>query len=162
MVGEQAWLTEIIERRHALGQDTYDEVWEGVYHVAPNAGTEHARVGAEVLIALASRARRLELVTSTAFNLGTGRSDYRVPDGGLAREAPHGTYAATALVVLEVVSPDDETYDKFAFYLDRGVREVLVAHPLERWVKCYVNAAGSLRSTAAAGSSAWRWCSSPS
>jgi len=120
VVGEQAWLTEIIERRHALGQDTYDEVWEGVYHVAPNAGTEHAQVGAEVLIALASRARRLELVTSTAFNLGTGRSDYRVPDGGLAREAPHGTYAATALVVLEVVSPDDETYDKFAFYSTVG------------------------------------------
>lgn len=34
-------LVALIERRQALGLDTYDEVWEGTYHVAPAA---HPRV----------------------------------------------------------------------------------------------------------------------
>jgi len=138
VVGEQPWITEVIERRRALGQDLYDEVWEGVYHVAPNAGTEHGQVGFQVLMALASQADRLGLVGTQPFNLGTGKTDFRVPDGGWFDRAQAGVYAATARVVLEVLSPGDETYEKFAFYLERGVAEILVAHPTERWIRCYV------------------------
>lgn len=46
----------------------------------------------------------------------------------------------TAEIVLEVLSPDDET---FVFYARRGVRKLLVAHPLERWVRCRVLRGGA-------------------
>lgn len=36
-----------------------------------------------------------------------------------------------------VLSPGDEPYAKFDFYAVRGVQEILVAHPLERWVRCW-------------------------
>ncbi len=37
----------------------------------------------------------------------------------------------TADLVVEVRSPDDESYAKLDFYAAKGVREVLVLHPAE-------------------------------
>lgn len=63
--------------------------------------------------------------------------DFRVPDLGFHRTRPGVLYAPTAVVVVEVLSPDDETFEKFGFYAAHGVEEILVAHPQERWVRCY-------------------------
>ena len=41
----------------------------------------------------------------------------------------------TALIVVEVVSPDDETYQKFEFYFAHGVEELVVADPDSRTVR---------------------------
>ena len=35
-------------------------------------------------------------------------------------------------MVVEILSPDDETYEKLPFYATHGVEEVLVLHPEER------------------------------
>jgi Uma2 family endonuclease len=43
-----------------------------------------------------------------------------------------------AEVVVELLSPGDETYDKLDFYADLGVGEVLVVHPAERTVELFV------------------------
>jgi Putative restriction endonuclease len=48
-----------------------------------------------------------------------------------------GVYLPTAAIVLGIVSPDDETYEKFDFYFARGVEEVLVADPQRRAVEWY-------------------------
>lgn len=83
-------------------------------------------------------ANRAGLQTAAALNLGDGENDFRVPDGGWAEAgAPPGRYMTTMRAVLEVVSPDDETWEKFGFYAEHGVLEVLVAHPAERWVQCW-------------------------
>ena len=37
-----AEIERFVERRKALGQDTYDEVWEGTYHMSPAARGTHA------------------------------------------------------------------------------------------------------------------------
>jgi hypothetical protein len=37
-------LDEFIARRRALGQDVFDEVWDGEYHVVPGPSAEHGRV----------------------------------------------------------------------------------------------------------------------
>ncbi|MDQ3680552.1 MAG: Uma2 family endonuclease [Actinomycetota bacterium] len=34
----------------------------------------------------------------------------------------------------EIISPDDETYEKFGFYADHGVEEIIVADPAARSV----------------------------
>ena len=75
------------------------------------------------------------------FNLGVP-DDYRVPDGGYHRTAPGSTFVATAALVVEVVSPDDETFAKFDFYAAHGVEELVVADPQARRVRCWQQAPG--------------------
>lgn len=125
-----------LERRRALGQDTYDEVWEGAYHVAPYAHSHHGVVQAEILFALTGRAKRLGIVALSGCNIGTPQ-DFRVPDGVLCATAPDAVYVPTALLVVEVLSPDDETFAKLPFYAARGIHDVVIADPQERWVRCY-------------------------
>ncbi len=130
-------LEDFLARRRALGQDGHDEVWEGVYHVAPHAHTDHGILEFALGVVLSPHVQRAGLVATTAFNLGTGLLDFRVPDLGVHRSRPGVLHAPTALLVVEVLSPDDESYEKFGFYAAHGVQEILVADPEERWVRCY-------------------------
>ena len=139
IVGEQPDITAWLDRRRQLGQDGFDEVWEGVYHVSPNARSEHAQVAVQVMIAVEAQARDAGLVSAGPFNLGVDEHDFRVPDGGWFTASPGALYVPTAAVVLEVLSPQDETFAKFDFYAARGVQEILVAHPTERWVRAWLN-----------------------
>lgn len=137
----EAWL----ERRRALGQDGRDEVWEGTYHVAPH---EHARNGIlamELAAVLREAARRAGLRAGGSFNLGED-DDYRVPDLGFhdAGVTP-ALYHPTAPLVVEVLSPDDETYAKFDFYARHRVQELWVADPLERTLRCWQLREGAYR-----------------
>lgn len=149
VVGERpAELEALIRRRQELGQDGFDEVWEGDYHVAPNAHSDHGIVAAEVTSVLRPRARSVGLVTSGPFNLGEP-SDFRVPDGGFHCTRPGSLYVPEALIVLEVLSPDDETFRKFGFFARHGVQEVLVASPRERTVRCWVRDGDGFEESAA-------------
>ncbi len=57
-----------------------------------------------------------------------------MPDRGYHRSLPTSVWVPAAAVVVEVVSPDDETYEKFGFYAARGVDELIVADPAARTV----------------------------
>ncbi len=43
----------------------------------------------------------------------------------------------TAAIVVEIVSPDDETYAKFDFYAAHRVEEIIVADPTQKTVRCF-------------------------
>lgn len=129
-------LEALIERRQRLGIDTFDEVWEGSYHMAPAAHPSHGYVDNELAVLLAPHARAAGLVGTGPFNLGVA-DDYRVPDRGYHRSLPTSTWVPTAAIVVEVVSPDDETYEKLGFYAAHGVDELLVADPATRSVRCW-------------------------
>jgi len=131
-----AELDELIRRRRKLGVDTFDEVWEGSYHVAPAAHPAHGYIDNELAALLAPVARSVGLVGTGPFNLGDS-DDYRVPDRGYHRGLPTATWVPTAAVVVEVVSPDDETYEKFGFYAAHGVDELIVADPAGCTVSCW-------------------------
>ncbi len=137
-------LQELISRRRALGQDGFDEVWEGEYHVAPHAHSHHGLIAHRLAVLLDPYASRAGLMGSGAFNLGSPE-DYRVPDGGFHRVLPEGVYVASAPVVVEIVSPDDETFAKLGFYAAHGVVEVIVALPEASEVRCYDPATGKER-----------------
>jgi len=126
-----AELQALIERRQALGIDIFDEVWEGSYHVVPAPNAAHAYLDNVLAVLLHTYAEAAGLVGTGPFNLG-GPDDYRVPDRGYHRGRPTGTWLPTAAVVVEIVSPDDETFEKFSFYARHGVDEVLVANPSAR------------------------------
>lgn len=129
-------LEAVLERRRALGQDLYDEVWEGEYHMAPAPSHRHALLDDEVAAVLRPLARRAGLVGSGPFSLGRP-GDYRVPDRGLHRGRTDQVWVPTAAVVVEILSPDDETFDKFAFYARHRVDEVLVVDPVSQTVRCW-------------------------
>src|SRR5947209_16469162 len=78
----------LLERRHRLGQDLMDEVWNGVYVMNPAPAGRHAEVVQQLAEILGAPARAAGLVPMVSiFNLGEP-DDYRVPDGGLLRERP--------------------------------------------------------------------------
>lgn len=123
-----AGIAALIEQRRALGQDRHDEVWEGVYHMTPAPSARHAFVDEELAVVLHPYARAAGLFGSGVFNLGEP-DDYRVPDRGYHRQRLDAVWVRTAAIAVEITSPGDETYEKFAFYSTHGVDEILVADP---------------------------------
>lgn len=128
-------LEALIQRRKQQGLDRFDEVWEGVYHLAPAAHPAHGYVDHALAVLLHPYASRAGLVGTGPFNLGTSE-DYRVPDHGYHRSLPRDIWVSTAAVVVEVLSPDDETYDKLTFYARHDVTEIIIADPRERSIRC--------------------------
>jgi hypothetical protein len=124
-------LEALIESRRATGADLYDEVWEGDYHMNPAPRIPHAKLGARLAALLAHLAPARGLDVVDAFNIGAP-NDYRIPDLGLLRPGENGVYASTAAVIVEIVSPDDESWDKIPFYAAHAVDEIVVVDPVER------------------------------
>ena len=123
----------LLERRRKWGADTRDEVWEGVLHMNPAPHRRHAKIQARLLELLGPPARARGLTPLGEFNLGE-LENYRVPDGGLHRPGPDELYNATAALVIEIVSPNDETSDKLPFYAAHQVDELLIVDPETRTV----------------------------
>ncbi len=130
-------LISLISERQRLGLDTHDEVWQGDYHMAPAANFQHGRVGAELVGLFQAPARVAGLTVSLEFNVGDPQN-FRVPDLGVHRGQPSGVWIDSAAIVVEVRSPDDETYDKFDFYFERGIEEVLVTDLATKVVTWFV------------------------
>lgn len=127
---------ELIARRRQLGIDTYDEVWDGVYHVTPAGNGEHGALQGG-LMALLRGARPAGTAATGPINLGDERN-YRVPDVALvARDQLDRVWLPSALLVGEVLSPDDDTYDKFDHYEAHGVEEILVVDPRRQCVEIW-------------------------
>jgi hypothetical protein len=86
-----------------------------------------------VLLDAPARAAGL-LPTMHEFNLGASEHDFRVPDGGLHRPGAAGVWLGTAALVVEIRSPDDETWQKLPFFAAHEVDEVLIVDPSDRSV----------------------------
>jgi Uma2 family endonuclease len=136
----------LLARRRRAGADRLDEVWEGVYHVVPSPSGEHADIAQQLAEPLGPLARAAGFVpTMHEFNVGESKHDFRVPDGGLHRGRPHGTWHATAALVVEIASPGDESWAKLPFYASHRVDEVLIVDPTERSVALLALADGEYR-----------------
>ena len=141
-----AELEALIARRKTLGLDLYDEVWEGEYHMAPEAHLHHACLDDEVAAVLRPPAKRAGLIGTGPFNLGEP-ADFRVPDRGLHRSVPDSAWASTAAMVVEILSPDDESYEKFGFYAAHEVDELLVVDGRRRTVELFALRGGGYERT---------------
>ncbi len=124
---------QLLERRRRSGADRRDEVWEGVLHMAPAALRRHADLQAQVIAILHGPARARELRATGEFNLGD-KDDYRIPDAALLEPGSDELYVPTAALVIEILSPGDESWDKLPFYAARRVDEILLVDPDERTV----------------------------
>lgn len=126
-----------LARRRELGQDLYDEVWEGIYHVAPAAHPWHGYLDNVLAVLLDPYARRAGVVGTGPVNVGED-GDYRVPDRAYHRSLPSSVWVPTAALVVEVISPDDETWAKFGFYARHRVDEICTAEPRTRDLRWFV------------------------
>jgi Uma2 family endonuclease len=133
-----------LARRRALGQDLFDEVWEGTYHVAPASHPWHGYLDNVLAELLGPYARTAGLVGTGPFNLGD-ENDYRVPDRGYHRGLPSSVWVPTAAVVIEVISPDDETWAKFDFYARHGVDEICTGDPVAAELRWFTLGSGAYR-----------------
>ena len=129
-----------------MGIDRWDELWEGVLHMPPAPSREHQRVGTKLVGFLEARlaARGTEVQYETEVHrVGSGDRDYRVPDLVFFHRAQAGVVLTARGIegapaaVLEIRSPEDETYEKLDFYASLGVTEVMVVDPLTRRAEVY-------------------------
>jgi Uma2 family endonuclease len=148
---QTAGLEPILERRKRSGLDRMDEIWEGVLHMVPAPSGLHSTVEWQLAYRLKPAAERAGLHACGQFNLGENERDFRVPDGGLHRTPPTGTWHPTAALVLEIVSPNDESWEKLPFYADHDVDEVLIVDPQQRSVEWLSLDEGGYRPVARSG-----------
>jgi hypothetical protein len=125
-----------LARRKLTGIDRWDEMWEGVLHMAPAPYEEHQRLLGELLVfllpLLRERGRGTLRAGINVFRESSPLEDYRIPDltfvarGREAILAKDGVRGGGPDAVLEIHSPGDETYAKLGFFAALGVRELVV------------------------------------
>jgi Uma2 family endonuclease len=97
--------------------------------MVPAPSHAHASIEAQLHVILGPLARQAGLGMIGQSNLGEGEHDYRVPDSALHRPGAHGTWHPTAALVIEIVSPGDESWEKLPFYAAHSVEEMLIVDP---------------------------------
>lgn len=129
---------ELIEARREYGHDLRDEVWEGTYVVMPLGNEEHQRLAgrfSQILLNV------LDYVGGDVVYPGVNltdrvppedwRENFRCPDvavflaGTSAENRGSHWYGGPDLAV-EIVSPNDRTYEKLGFYAGIRTKELLV------------------------------------
>lgn len=138
-----------LEERRRKGLDVFDEVWDGVLHMVPQPSDGHQRLGSRLLAILLPLAESRGLVAtyeSGLYRPDSSDRDYRVPDLVVSRPQDRSSRGVEgrAELVVEILSPNDETYDKVDFYAEVGVRELLVIDPDTRRVELFVLRGGRL------------------
>jgi Uma2 family endonuclease len=124
----------LLESRRRSGMDRLDEVWEGVLHMVPALSFDHALIDSQLMQLLGPYADAAGLEAIGKSNLGESEHDYRVPDSALHRPGASGLWHPTAALVVEIVSPGDESWEKLPFYAAHDVDEVLIVDPEKRSV----------------------------
>ena len=130
---------EVLAERRRLGIDGRDEVWDGVIHMVPPASGPHMDVAFELAVALRTIVQRRELKVLMETGLFQHDANYRVPDICVGRPVmlTHRGWEGVELVI-EVLSPNDESRDKLPFFAKLGVREVWFVEPGTRAIEVMV------------------------
>ena len=119
-----------LDERRRKGLDKSDEMWDGVIHLAPAAGSRHGYRQAKLIAVLARLTEPLGLIGGTEWGVfRPGRDDdYRIPDLSIAHP-DHVTERGVeghAWLVVEVRSPGDEAWHKTPFFGEVGVERYLI------------------------------------
>jgi Uma2 family endonuclease len=136
---------DFLEERRRLGHDKLDELWDGVLHMVPPPSFSHSTVTTELIGALLPIAKRRGLLArcdgTGLFDPTTDKS-WRVPDLTIARpDQTSDRGLEGAELVVEVLSPNDESREKFPFYAKLGVREIWLIDPDTRLTEIYTRVA---------------------
>lgn len=124
----------LLERKRS-GADRWDEMWEGVLHMAAAPNKRHSRIQVQLHNWLDMHWARpagnqVDLLINVA-SVGGWPHDYRIPDIVLLTPDRFAIdcedyYEGAPTVVVEIRSPGDETWEKLPFYAGIGVPEVWI------------------------------------
>lgn len=132
---QPAEIEELVARRRQLGTDRWDEVWDGVLHMIPPPSHKHQLLSSRLHRLLGPLADGAGLELTGEVGIGSDEHDFRAPDLALHRPADvEPQWHRTAALVVEIVSPNDKTWDKLGFYAAHKVDEVLIVDPGQRKV----------------------------
>lgn len=156
-----------LEERKNSEAAQWDEVWEGVLHMPPMPNGMHQDFSLDLASFLKwewARPRgglvRQEVNLTTPEDEENWTLNYRIPDlvlvGADRIHIDRNEYVCGApLVVIEIRSPRDETYEKFPFYAKLGVPEVWVFDRDTREPELYALAPGPAYHRTPAGPDGW-------
>lgn len=125
----------ILAWRKRTGAERWDEMWEGVLHMAPSPNRHHQDLEWALETYLRRRwARPRGARVYHQINVcppGGWPNNYRIPDLVLLTPACFAIdrneyFAGAPDVVVEIRSPGDESYEKLGFYAALGVLEVRI------------------------------------
>jgi Uma2 family endonuclease len=125
----------ILEWRRRTGAHQWDEMWEGVLHMAPSPNRDHQDFEGALEFwlrmhwAKPNRCRVYHQINIA--EAGTWPNNYRIPDLVLLTSARfhidcNEYFDGGPDIAVEIHSPDDEAYDKLPFYALVGVQEVWI------------------------------------
>jgi Uma2 family endonuclease len=145
LVKDAEFLNRMIEERRRKGIDLYDEVWDGVYIMAPMADNYHQTFLDDIGDILTEVVKRPGLGKKCqGANVSDRRkgweSNFRVPDLVVVLHDSKAIDCGTHFFggpdfLIEIESPGDETEEKVPFYSKIGVRELLIIHRDKRTLR---------------------------
>jgi Uma2 family endonuclease len=127
---------QLLENRRAWGGDKFDEVWDGVYVMAPLANIEHQQLMSNLSAAfVAAFANQTEVRVFAGVNVSDRREgwehNYRCPNVAVVLPGSRAIdcdtfYFGGPDFVIEIASDYDRSREKFDFYARVGIREMLL------------------------------------
>jgi Uma2 family endonuclease len=96
--------------------------------VIPPPSVEHERLAHRLHVLLGPAASAAGLIVAGTIGIGS-ENDYRVPDLAVLRPGYAPQWNETAALVVEIISPRDDTWDKLPFYAARYIDEVVIVDP---------------------------------
>jgi Uma2 family endonuclease len=122
--------------RKLCGGDRYDEVWDGVYIMAPLPNDEHQELVTGIVCILQdvigwTRLGNVRAGVNVSDREQGWEHNYRCPDIAVRLRDGRARILATHWLggpdfIVEITSPNDETREKLPFYGQIGVRELLL------------------------------------
>jgi Uma2 family endonuclease len=135
LVCEPSDCERLIAQRQALGHDRYDEVWDGVYVMAPLANNEHQLLALDIAHILKLAVGTEQGLVFAGVNVSDRTDDwkqnYRCPDVAVyladnpAQDCDSHWLGGPDRAE-EIVSPGDRSRAKLDFYAKVGTRELLI------------------------------------
>ena len=126
----------LLRERRDRGIDVFDEVWEGVYVMAPAPNDEHQEIEMNLARPLLEVVQDKKLGTvrlrvNLASDPNDWEHDYRIPDIVVFLQGSpaicHGAFwSGPPDFIVEIASPNDKTREKLAFYAKVQTRELLL------------------------------------
>ena len=122
--------------REANGLDLWDEVWEGIYVMAPIPNDQHQELATRLATILQavlgwSEEAKVRAGTNVSDREAGWEHNYRCPDVAVFMKNTRAKNCETHWMggpdfTVEIVSPKDRSRQKLEFYASLGVRELLI------------------------------------
>ncbi len=126
----------LLRERRERGIDVFDEVWQGVYVMAPAPNDEHQDIElnlSEPLVEVVKKRGRgaVRMRVNLASDPNHWEHDYRIPDlvvflTGSPAVCHNSFWSGPPDFVVEIASAGDKTREKLSFYSRVGTRELLL------------------------------------